>query len=267
MSMIWSNMEYVPLRLIRRFLLSGAALDRLGGVLPYWRVNAGLSDPEAVVKGYADLAAEAWKPLEGLRAVELGCGATNGTGYAWTALFGGSWTGVEPFALLDTDRDAALLERVRVHHPQAGPQNVRRLRGLAQLADASADVIVSNSVLEHVRDPLDTFRQCRRVLAPGGFMLHKVDYRDHFFKYPFQFLTFPRVIWDNLLDPGDLPRHRLDDHLQALGDAGFAARVLRRETDQRAFAAVAPFLDPEFAGRDRDMLATTVASIFCEVPA
>ncbi|WP_243311788.1 class I SAM-dependent methyltransferase [Fundidesulfovibrio agrisoli] len=264
MSMIWSNMEYVPLRLIRRFLLSGAALDKLGGILPYWRVNAALGDPEAVVKGYAELAAEAWKPLEGLRAVELGCGATNATGYAWTALFGGSWTGVEPYALFDPGRDAALLERVRVHFPQAGPQNVRRLRDFSLLPEASADVIVSNSVLEHVRDPLGLMRQCRRVLAPGGFMLHKVDYRDHFFKYPFQFLTFPRAIWENLLDPGDLPRNRLDDHLQALGDAGFAAKVLRRETDKRAFRAVEPFLDREFAGRDPDMLATTVASIFCE---
>jgi len=94
-------------------------------------------------------------------------------------------------------------------------------------------------------------------------MLHRVDYRDHFFKYPFQFLTFPKAIWDNLLNPGDLTRLRLDDHLRALAQSGFRTDVFEREKDVPNFTAVAPFLAPEFAGRDPDMLAVTLAALFC----
>jgi SAM-dependent methyltransferase len=140
---------------------------------------------------------------------------------------------------------------------------VDRVRNLDALETASVDLIVSNSVLEHVADPADCFRQCHRVLAPGGAMLHRVDYRDHFFKYPFHFLTFSQTTWDNFLSPGDLPRHRLDDHLAALSRAGFTAEVLEREADPEGLAAVAPFLAPEFASRDPGVLATTTASIVC----
>lgn len=265
--MIWSNMEYVPLRLARRFLFRGDVLDRLGGWMPYWRVNQGRLDPSPIVDAFERLALEAGVALDGTRAAELGCGAANGTGHEWVARFGGAWTGVEPFALLDVDLDARLADQARLRHPYGIGGAVRRVRDLSALESASLDVVVSNSVLEHVREPLALFRECLRVLVPGGAMLHQVDYRDHFFKYPFQFLTFSQPVWDNLLDPGDLPRHRLDDHLAALGRAGFEARVLNRRTDPKAFRAVGPFLAEPFAGRDPDMLATATAAIVCRKPA
>jgi SAM-dependent methyltransferase len=287
---LWSNLEYVTLRLIRRFLFTGEALDRLGGLIPYWRVNQGRLDPAPIVSAYQRLAREAGRGLDNIRAVELGCGAANGTGYEWTARLGGTWTGVEPFARFDPELDARLREETAWRHPGAPPGEdtlhatsaahapdaacetatarrtgaaVRRVNDLDALDDASADVIVSNSVLEHVSDPAALFRQCARVLAPGGFMLHRVDYRDHFFKYPFHFLTFSREFWDNVLNPGDLPRLRLDDHLALLTRAGFAVSVVERETAPAQLAAVAPFLAPEFASRHRDMLATTIAALYC----
>lgn len=264
--MIWSNMEYVTLRIIRRFLFSGQMLDKLGGWMPYWRVNQGLLDPEPIITAWQRLAREAGPEcpdLRGKRVAELGCGAASGTGYEWTARLGGRWTGVEPFARFDANLDERVFQQVCWRFPGASRMTVSRVASLDALETGSMEVIVSNSVLEHVRDPLDAFRQCWRVLAPGGVMLHQVDYRDHFFKYPFHFLTFSQGMWDNLLNPGDLPRHRLDDHLDDLARAGFDARVLERQTDPRALAAVAPFLDPAFARRDRDMLATTTAAIFC----
>jgi SAM-dependent methyltransferase len=260
---LWSNLEYVTLRIIRRFLFNGDVLDRLGTFIPYWRVNQGRLDPEPIVTAYQQLARQAGIDLHDRRVVELGCGATNGTGYEWTARFGGHWTGVEPFALFDQDLDATLFANVRMRQPRASRDNTSRMRDLAGLESSSADIIVSNSVLEHVRDPLALFEQCSRVLVPGGLMLHQVDYRDHFFKYPFHFLTFSKALWDNLLDPGDLPRFRLDDHLAALRVSGFGCEVLKRETDFGALSAIVPFLAPEFSARDRDMLSTTTAALAC----
>jgi len=264
--MIRANLEYVPLRLIRRFLFPGALLDKLGHFIPYWRVNQGRLDPAPIVDAYQRLLrAGGIDLLDGKRraVVELGCGAANGTGYEWAARFGGKWTGVEPFAPLDPGLDTKLFERVHMCYPHVIFENVQRIKTLAELTDASVDCIVSNSVLEHVTDPLSLFMECYRVLTPDGIMLHRVDYRDHFFKYPFQFLTFPQKVWDNLLNPGDLPRHRLDDHLQALTRAGFHVEVLEYERDTDGFSAVAPFLAPPFAGRNPDMLAVTSAALFC----
>jgi SAM-dependent methyltransferase len=260
---LWSNLEYVTLRIIRRFLFNGEVLDRLGAFIPYWRVNQGRLDPEPIVTAYQHLARQADVDLHDKRVVELGCGAANGTGYEWTARFGGQWTGVEPFALFDQDLDATLFTNVCFRHPSAAREKTSRIRELAGLDSGSVDLIVSNSVLEHVRNPQVLFQECRRVLSPGGVMLHQVDYRDHFFKYPFHFLTFSKALWDNLLDPGDLPRFRLDDHLSALRTSGFDCEVLKRETDLNALSATMPFLAPEFSSRDRDMLSTTTAALAC----
>lgn len=281
--MIWSNLEYVSLRLVRRFLFTATVLDRLGGFVPYWRVNQGRLDPGPIVDAFQRLLRLAGVDVSDgseRRVVELGCGAANGTGHEWTARFGGSWTGVEPFAPFDQDLDGRLAENSRRRHSCAagttaseysahpGQQlaqsaRVGRVTDLAALPDASADLILSNSVLEHVSDPPTIFRECHRVLTPGGVMLHQVDYRDHFFKYPFHFLTFTSGVWENLLNPGDLPRHRLDDHLQALGQSDFHVEILERQSNTRALTAVAPFLAPEFAKRDPDMLSTTTAALFC----
>jgi SAM-dependent methyltransferase len=262
---IWSNLEYVGLRLIRRFVFRGPGLDRLAWALPYFKANQATLDPGPIVDAYQDLLAQAGVDPAGKRVVELGCGATNATGYEWTARLGGQWIGVEPFALFDEALDHELLNRVRLRRPGAGDFETRRVKDLADVPDGWAELIVSNSVLEHVADPDQLFRQCRRVLAPGGVILHQVDYRDHFFKYPFHFLQFSRQTWDNWLNPGDLPRWRLDDHLTGLARAGFAAQVLKRQTDRAGFDRITPFLDREFAGREPDTLAVTLAAISAKV--
>ncbi len=43
-------------------------------------------------------------------------------------------------------------------------------------AEASLDLIVSNDVLEHVPDPDQVYRECARVLAPGGEMLMTIPF-------------------------------------------------------------------------------------------
>lgn len=54
----------------------------------------------------------------------------------------------------------------------------RRLEELA-LPEGDVDLIYSRMTLEHVDDPEALSREMARVLAPGGVMLHRVDFRDH----------------------------------------------------------------------------------------
>jgi SAM-dependent methyltransferase len=69
--------------------------------------------------------------------------------------------------------------------PEAGEDSggtlvceARRLQDLA-LPDDGVDLIYSRMTLEHVDDPEALSAEMARVLAPGGVMLHRVDFRDH----------------------------------------------------------------------------------------
>lgn len=62
------------------------------------------------------------------------------------------------------------------------------------LGDVSTDVIVSNSVLEHLPSVDDALAEFARITKPGGFGMHGIDVRDHrWYGYPalhpLEFLT------------------------------------------------------------------------------
>ena len=94
-------------------------------------------------------------------------------------------------------------------------------------------------------------------------MLHIVDYRDHFFKYPLHFLQFSARTWRRFLDPGDLPRWRLSHHLMALDRAGFDTRVMRQEEDAREFERIRFHISPDFDLED-PRLGVLNAVLYCE---
>ena len=58
-------------------------------------------------------------------------------------------------------------------------------RHLSQYVQAggSVDVVLSWSVLEHVRDPAATVGNMASVCRPSGIQVHFVDLRDHIFRY------------------------------------------------------------------------------------
>jgi SAM-dependent methyltransferase len=243
--------EYVILRLARRFLFTEGVLHRFGRFLPYYRTNVSEVDPAPVVDTYARGLDAAHARLPSAPTIlEIGSGATNAVGYALAAhpLAGPEARVVlfEPFAPLDAAADS----RARASVPPEVLARVRRVASLADLPAGCIDLVVSYSVLEHVRDPGATFAALRRVLAPGGLMLHAVDYRDHFFKYPYHFLLFSRSAWERWLDPGDLPRWRLKDHVEMLGAAGFSVETVEATTLAPEFEAVRGALHREFDATD-----------------
>ncbi len=253
------TLEYVVLRGIRRFLFSESSLHALGRFLPHYRVNTGLTDPFAIAEAYvADLGRQGVS-VAGKRVLEIGSGAANGAGYALAAMGAAKVVCHEPYVAFDVGLDARHLGGLVPRFPKVKFSVVDRVKTLDSLAPGSIDVVVSNSVLEHVADPPALFASLARLLAPGGVMLHRVDYRDHFFKYPYHFLLFSKRTWNWFLNPGDLPRWRLDDHLAALAGAGFTTTVLEADSDPEAFATIAGRLHPDFQDRDMDMLAVTRA--------
>ncbi|MEO6297206.1 MAG: methyltransferase domain-containing protein [Dokdonella sp.] len=238
--------EYVALRLVRRFFFNEKIANRLARWLPYYAPSVGEHEPERIIAQYAADLAQAGRQLAGMRVLEVGAGRTNGVGYGLVAAGAVSASLLEPFVEFDAQGDQALRQASKAL-TDVDTTKVCRSRSFAQIAPASIDLLLSNSVLEHVRDTAAFFADCARVLAPGGVMLHRVDYRDHFFKYPYGFLTFSDATWSRWLDPGDLPRWRLSDHLSAMRDAGFDVSVFDRQTLPDAFDRVRRQLTGRFA--------------------
>jgi SAM-dependent methyltransferase len=83
--------------------------------------------------------------------------------------------GLEPPDLQGCETIERMLARCNSVYLSAG------LTSLRALESASVDFIFSHAVLEHVRraEFLETFRQCRRILKPGGVASHRIDLADH----------------------------------------------------------------------------------------
>lgn len=65
---------------------------------------------------------------------------------------------------------------------------------LSGIGDASIDLVLSNAVLEHVRDFHQVARELARITRPGGVHAHQVDCRDHRdFTRPLDHLLLPEA--------------------------------------------------------------------------
>lgn len=263
--MLLSNLEYVALRLIRRFLFPETFLLRFGHWFPYYRVNHNQLDSATIAGRYLALLAQMERTIEQATVLEIGAGSTNSTAYSLAAR-----TSVrrifahEPYVNLRPDLDSRFLAQSASSSVRSAAQLrqvVTRLTDTSEIPAQSVDLILSHSVLEHVSEPDALFTELRRLLKPGGAMLHIVDYRDHFFKYPYHFLQFSRWTWNHLLNPGDLPRWRLGDHLKMIRQAGFAPTVLESTQDDEAFGMIRSRIAQEFDLADPH-LAVQTAAIF-----
>ena len=247
-NMLLSNIEYIVLRLLRRFVFTSGFLIKYGAFIPYYRVNLNQFNPSSIVGDYKKyLEAANIDPMKVSSILEIGVGATNSCGYEMAFqgfAQGGKITMFEPY----TDYDRVLDNKIFCNLGYAGEirDSIHRVRNLSNIEANSVDLVLSNSVLEHVDDFLGLMTQLKSVLKPGASMLHIVDYRDHFFKYPYHFLQFSKRVWDRYLNPGDLPRWRLSDHLEILSEANLLVEVLSSEVDELALSKIKSYIHPMF---------------------
>ena len=129
------------------------------------------------------------------------------------------------------------------------------------------DVVVSNSVYEHLDDVNGITGALASLTSPNGRHIHFVDLRDHFFKYPFEMLRFSEMIWRNFLNPSsNHNRYRLWDYrrvFEALFD-NVEIRVLSRDKD--AFRRIQRFVLPRFLSENAEENDVTTICIIATVP-
>jgi len=88
------------------------------------------------------------------------------------------------------------------------------------------DLIVSRAVLEEVYNPDSLFAAADKVLASGGYMLHKIDLRDYGIfteggMHPLTILTIPSFLYRLMASDSGIPNRKLSayyrDRVKALG--------------------------------------------------
>ncbi len=257
-----SDIAYIALRLVRRFCFTDRMLRQFGKWVPFYQVNRGETAPQEIANRYAAYAARQGADIAGRNILEIGVGPSNGTGYELLARGCARVYVWDPHVKFDPDLDARLLKTTLHRRPRIDPARLLRIDAPADIPDQAADMILSNSVLEHVDDFDALLYELKRMLRPDGCMIHMADYRDHFFKYPFHFLTFSRRTWEKWLNPGDLNRLRLTDHIHLFARHGFAADVIDIERDPVRFERIRPRIHPEFSRYPAEDLDVTFAALF-----
>jgi len=95
----------------------------------------------------------------------------------------------------------------------------------------SFDVIVSAAVLEELYDIDLAFSKMDRLLAPGGYTIHKVDMRDYemFHKHGFhrlEFLTIPDSVYRYMTQASGQPNRRLVNYYRdKMAELGYDSTI------------------------------------------
>ncbi|MBC8146405.1 MAG: methyltransferase domain-containing protein [Bacteroidetes bacterium] len=247
--MLLSNFEYVPLRLLRKFIFTEKLLKKVNQFIPYYVTSQNQVDPKPIVDQYEKYLTMDDNIIKEKTILEIGTGITNSSGYEMAAREWGFIYLMEPYAELDKELDDLLLSRLvksQDRNNKILKSQVQRLGELEAIENQSIDLILSNSVLEHVSNLQKLFSELKRVLSEDGVMLHIVDYRDHFFKYPYHFLQFSRKNWDRFLNPGDLPVWRLDDSLQIIDELDLSVQILEQRIDNQNFDKIKPNISNDY---------------------
>lgn len=82
------------------------------------------------------------------------------------------------------------------------------------------DFIVSRAVMEHVQDPELSIRRMAQALKPSGYLLHKVDLRDHGLFTPYyhelKYLEVPDIIYKRMTKDSGKPNRVLVNRYREL---------------------------------------------------
>ncbi len=138
--------------------------------------------------------------VEGHRLIDIGCGE-GGLLDVVRSEVGSTWD-LTGFEISDSRGERA---RSRGHHVLTSPD------GKVPLADASADVVTSTHVVEHVPDDAGYVRELARMARPGGVVYLETPLK---LKGAWYFRHNPEGGW--VLDPTHLREYRSADEVRAL---------------------------------------------------
>jgi hypothetical protein len=115
------------------------------------------------------------------------------------------------------------------------------------------DIVVSNSVYEHLDDVEGVTRALAGLTKSDGIQIHFVDLRDHFFKYPFEMLRFSESTWRTWLNPSsNHNRFRLWNYRNVFESCFNQVEIKILSHEEEAFRKLMPQIRPEFISGNMD---------------
>lgn len=271
------NIKYIALRLARHFAPEALARFLLKR---RWLIRPGLesSDPLAAVEQYVNGLSAYGKSIQGKRVLILGYGGRFAVGAELLRRGAAHVTLCEHFEALDKERNLELLPTYADFFMLENGDVVPRPEFIALMhGDICAaeiqnqitptDYVFSASVYEHLDDVNGITRALAKLTAPQGAQLHFVDLRDHYFKYPFEMLTFSESAWKNFLNPtSNLNRLRLNDYRKIFETYFEKTTIAVTARQEDEFRAARARIRPEFLTSDEAADSVTLISVFAESP-
>ena len=121
------------------------------------------------------------------------------------------------------------------------------------------DIVLSNSVFEHLRDVPGVTEALARLTHSNGIQIHRIDLRDHYFKYPFEMLRFSAKVWARFLDPSSHHnRYRLWDFRQTFERKFGKVDVEILHSDPEEFERIRDHIREEFVSGNMSEDAATI---------
>jgi len=271
------NIKYLVLRLMRHFMPEALARFLLKH---RWIIRPGLesSDPTAAVEQYIKTLSIYEKSIHGKRVLVFGYGGRFAVGVELLRQGAAHIVLCDHFVLMDRERNLDLLPNygdfLSAENGDVVPRSefMTLLHGdirddLIQSQISEVDYVLSTSVYEHLDDVDGITQALAKLTAAQGVQLHFVDLRDHYFKFPFEMLTFSKYIWMNFLNPtSNLNRFRLPDYRRVF-DAYFQkVDITVLERLEHEFRIVKPRIRAEFFSGDVSVDSVTLIYVLAESP-
>ena len=255
--MLATNLPYVLPRLARHFLP-----ERLTRFLLLHSIviNAGLetTDAKAAAARYLEVLNKRGQSIQGKRVLVFGYGGRFDVGIALLEAGAGYVALCEKYAPPDDKHNAALVPHftryleLREGRVLARPTSMTLLQADVRELHASAelpafDYVFTSSVYEHLDDVDGITSALAALTRPDGLHIHYVDLRDHFFRYPFEMLTFSEKLWRGWLNPtSNHNRLRLWHYRQIFETYFNSVEIEILERDVAAFEEIHGRIRPEF---------------------
>jgi 2-polyprenyl-3-methyl-5-hydroxy-6-metoxy-1,4-benzoquinol methylase len=216
------------------------------------------SDPQAAMSRYMDVLGTRHKTLRGKHVMVFGYGGRFEIGVRLLEAGADHVILCEKYAPADDVYNATLLAKYASYlvlqdgRPRPRPERMTLLN--ADIRDLHSpgdfplmDVVISSSVYEHLEDVDGVTRALAALTKPDGLQIHYVDLRDHYFRYPFEMLSYSESIWRAWLNPtSNHNRFRLWEYQRVFEEYFEEVEIQILERYEAAFLKARPRIRPEF---------------------